>query len=75
MTNLYIIEARVNGALDFADPQPESVFGMGAITGIDEDAMAKRIFNKVPEAALTGGTVSQWPTFIDPRWVARRKTW
>lgn len=72
----WIIECRtLNGSLDFSGRQPESVFGLAAITGIDEDAMAKAVWRHAPEAVLEGGNLPIWPAFVDPRWIARRKTW
>jgi hypothetical protein len=74
--NLYVIEKRSpNGLLLFSDPQPESVFGLRAITGITEDLMARVIFARLPEAVLDGRFVSRWPALIDSNFVARRKTW
>ena len=76
LRNLCIIECRdENGSLDFTDPQPESVFGSGAITGMSSDKMASLISRRVPDAVMTGDSVSRWPSLIDPRWVARKKTW
>ena len=72
----WIIECRnYLGQLDFAEPQPESVFGMKAITGITEDEMAKAIFRKLPDAGMDGRSINLWPSLIDQRWMARRKTW
>lgn len=74
--DLYVIECRDNtGKLDFTEPQPDQVFGMGAITGISENEMASVIFRKLPDAVLTGECVSLWPSLFDPRFTARRKTW
>lgn len=75
---IWIIESRnADGVLDFAEPQPESVFGMLAITGITENEMAQRIWATVEVGAhsLHGMNIPVWPSFIDPRWKARRKTW
>ena len=74
---LYVIECRdpATGALDFTDPQPEQVFGVGAIHGISEDCMARVVWSRAPHAVLTGSDIARWPQFIDPRWTARRKTW
>lgn len=81
-TTLYVIESRDSeGRLLFRDtdgkrlPMPEEVFGNAAITGITEDAMAKAIFAKAPEAILDGRFVAQWPTILNPNWKARVKTW
>jgi hypothetical protein len=72
----WIIEARyASGRLDLTAPQPETVFGMGAIHGMTEDAIAHIVYEHVPGAVLTGDRIAQWPSLIDPRWVARRKTW
>ena len=72
----YVIEARLsNGHLTFVDPQPESVFGLAAINGIDADTMAKIIFRHKPDAVLTGDKIPWWPSVLDPRWIAREKTW
>lgn len=76
MKTLYVIERRYHdGQLDLAESQPESVFGMPAITGIDSNAMAKAIFRRIPDAVLTGDSVAVWPALIDSRWIARVKTW
>jgi hypothetical protein len=72
----YIIERRnPDGSLDLKGPQPESVFGLGAIEGMDDWAMSRVIFRHVPDATLTGDSISLWPAQIDPAWVARLKTW
>lgn len=72
----YVVECRhADGSLDFKEPQPERYFGIGAIQGLDSDAMAKAIFRTKPDALLTGDRVSLWPQEIDPRWTARVKTW
>lgn len=74
--NLYIIEARTpDGALDFTDPQPESVFGDKAITGITDWDMAQAIYRQSPDAVLQGDQIALWPRWLDPRWTARPKTW
>ena len=73
--DLYIIEARNAGQLDLTGPQPETVFGRGAIVGMTEDRIAKAIYQLKPEATLTGDRIPYWPSLIDPRWVAREKTW
>lgn len=76
MKNLYVIECRTpDGRLDFNRPSPEDVFGMKATTGIDSDTMAKTIFRKKKDAVLDGRYVESWPTLLDPRWAARKKTW
>lgn len=76
-SQLWVIEARTSdGQLDLTAPQPESVFGLAAIRGITEDAMAKIVFRHVPDdISLSGMAIGSWPAHIDPRWVARRKTW
>ena len=74
--DLFVIEARKpDGTLDLSGLQPETVFGMAAITGISEDGMARVIFRRLPEACLQGDRISSWPSMIDPRFKARRKTW
>lgn len=76
MRKLYVIDCRTpDGALDFADAQPESVFGNKAIQGITEDEMAKAIFARVADATLDGGSIARWPAKIDPRWIAHHKYW
>lgn len=77
MKNLYVIEARdSNGQLLLGDaPQPETVFGSRAITGMTDDEMAKVIFSKIPDVILTGDSILLWPRKINPNWTARRKTW
>ena len=71
----YVIECRDDtGALDFTGKQPEQAFGLGAITGISEDEMASIVWRYAPDAGLNGN-VSAWPTFVDPRFRARVKTW
>lgn len=73
----YIIEARdESGALLLGDyPQPETVFGIGAITGLTADDMARVIFRRVPDATLDGGSIACWPKLVNLNWIARRKTW
>lgn len=79
MPENYIIEARTSaGALDFADPQPERYFGVGAIHGMTADQIAKVVFNLLPElpaGVMRGDNVPLWPALVDPRFVARVKTW
>jgi hypothetical protein len=76
MITLYVIESRTpDGRLDFTDLQPESVFGMGAITGLTDDQMAKKILRLRPGTILSGDSVAAWPTLIHATWSARRKTW
>jgi hypothetical protein len=55
--------------------QPEHVFGMGAIQGLTDDAIAKVVYRQCPDATLTGGTIAAWPSMIDARFRARPKTW
>lgn len=75
-TDLWIIECRKpDGTLDFAVPQPESVFGNAAISGMDDHAMAVVIFRKLPDAVLEGHMIATWPSLLDARWRARQKTW
>ena len=76
----YVIESlKDDGTLDFTAPRPEDVryFGMDAITGITELAMARVVFERCADVdgKLTGQNVAAWPSFIDPRWTARLKTW
>lgn len=72
----YVIECRTpDGQLDFEGPQPESVFGERAITGIDDWQMSRVIFARVPDAVLDGRHIARWPSLIDKRWSARHKTW
>lgn len=76
MATLYVIEARTHdGALDLKAADPVTVFGIAAITGISEDAMAKVIFRQVPDATLDGREIALWPGKINPAWRARAKTW
>jgi len=79
---LYIIEARDEaGQLLLRDaegkpyPQPDTVFGLGSIHGMTEDAMAQVIFRRIPDATLDGGSIPLWPALINPNWKARVKTW
>lgn len=76
MRTRYVIECRdSSGKLDFSGVQPESAFGIAAITGIGEDEMAKIVFRLSADATLTGENIEGWPSFVDPRWRARVKTW
>lgn len=76
MTERWVIECRdENGMLDFRAPQPEGHFGMGAITGMTDDEIAKKIYAACPDAVLVGDYIPNWPRLIDERWTARRKTW
>jgi hypothetical protein len=74
----YIIECRKDdGTLDFSGVQPEQVFGHGAIGGMTDDEMAKVVFRKCPDlkdGAMHGRNIALWPSFVDSRFVARRKT-
>ena len=73
---LWVIDCRdKDGKADFTEPQPESWFGDAAIKGITEDAMAKAVFRKNPDACLRGDAITSWPSYVDPRWRARVKTW
>lgn len=76
---LWVIEKRDEaGKLDFSSPQPEQFYGLDAITGIEEDRMAETTFlYEAPgnRAVLTGQNIAQWPAFVHPRFIARRRTW
>lgn len=73
---LYIIERRTQmGRLDFKGPQPERVFGRGAITGLTEDQIAKTVYRLAPDAVLTGQNIPLWAAFVDPAFIVRAKTW
>lgn len=74
--DLWVIECRTpDGKLDFAAPQPESVFGNKAITGISQSVMSRVIYARDARVTLDGRCIAQWPAILDPRWRARRKTW
>jgi len=76
MSEVYIIEKRdESGQLVFTAPQPESIFGMGAIKGIKDHVMAQVVWKHKPDAVLTGDSIAAWPSLIDPQFKARRKTW
>jgi hypothetical protein len=78
MKQLYVIEARdKDGKLLLGEAaDPVSFFGWGAITGINSNEMAKRLFERLGEGiTLSGDSVCAWPKLIDPNWVARKKTW
>lgn len=75
MSDKWIIEARVDGRIVHESPQPEDVFGPAAFRGITEDQIAKVVFRLRPEAVLDGREIHLWPSNIDKRFVARRKTW
>ncbi len=77
MQDKYIIEARgADGQLLLGDyPQPQSVFGMKAITGITDWEMSRVIFAKDGDAILNGDNIRNWPRLINPNWVAREKSW
>lgn len=76
MDALYVIECRKpDGSLDFSGRQPERFFGNAAITGISENAMAKAVFRFKPDATMDGRHIARWPSIIDPRFIARQKTW
>ena len=77
MEKLYVIEARDHeGKLLFGDtPQPYTVFGDKAITGITDWEMSRVIFRLKPDATLEGGSIPDWPRLINPYWVARHKYW
>ena len=72
----WIIECRTPaGALDFTAPQHETIFGAGCITGLTEDQIAKTVFRLQPDAVMRGDAIATWPALVDPRFIARRKTW
>lgn len=48
---------------------------MFAITGIKDHLMAQVVWRYVPDAVLTGDSIVTWPAFINPGFIARRKTW
>ena len=74
--DLWIIERRdESGKLEFSDPQPDKVFGHGALTGMTEDEMAQAILRAIPDATLSGTNIPNWPRLIHPQFTARRKTW
>jgi len=74
--DLWIIEKRhPDGILDFSEPQPESVFGMAAITGISSEKMARAIYRSATDPVLSGDRIAAWPSVLQPNWIARRKTW
>lgn len=76
MTTFYIIERRyADSTLDFKRPQPEDIFGDGAIDGMTEDAIAKLVWRHNPDANLRGDNVMLWPSFVHPQFRARVKTW
>ncbi len=76
MRNLWIIEKRTpDGALDFTAPQPESIFGLGAISGMTDWAISRVVYARKPDAVMSGDSIARWPSLIDPAFVARRKTW
>lgn len=79
---LWIIESRnEHGELLLRDadgkrlPDPSEFFGIGAIHGMDDNAMARAIFRKIPDASLQGDRISTWPKLINKNWIARVKTW
>jgi len=72
----WVIEKRdEQGQLDFSKPQPEDVFGLGAITGLTEHDMVRVIYRRLPNVTLDGRNIPHWPALIDGRFYARRKTW
>lgn len=76
MEKKYIIEARdEQGQLDLKCEQPESVFGVGAIMGMTDWEMSRVIYARNKEVTLTGDNIPNWPKVLNPRWVARPKTW
>ena len=72
----YVVEARnPDGSLNFDKPQPEDFYGLGAIQGLSEDALAAPIFRRDPDVVLDGRTLLLWPRELDPRFTARKKYW
>ena len=72
---LWVIEKRhADGRLDFSEPSVYAVFGMAAIIGLDEDALAKAVYRRVPDVILDGRETALWPAKVNPRFIARRKT-
>ena len=73
---IYIIEARDEaGQLKFDCPDPSTVFGNEAITGITENKIADIVYRKHPEAILHGTNIPDWAKCFNPNWKIRRKTW
>jgi hypothetical protein len=73
---LYVIERRnPDGSLDLKGRQPESIFGLPAIQGISEDAIAKIVYRHKPDVVLDGRYLANWAAEIDPSWHTRVKTW
>ena len=77
MNKLYIIEARdCDGKLLLGKyPQPSSMFGMGAISGMTDWEMSRIIYRKFPTAVLRGDDIPRWLQLLDVNWIARVKTW
>lgn len=76
--DLWIIEARnPDGSLNFEAPRPNDIFGEGAIHGMTDWDMSRVVLRVKPDefGRLQGTNIPQWPSFIDPRFSARRKTW
>jgi hypothetical protein len=59
MEKKFIIEARdTQGELLLGGyPQPETVFGIGAIQGMTDWAMSRVIFRRFPDASLRGDSI------------------
>ncbi len=76
----WVIEKRNDddGTLDFRGVQPEQIFGAGAIHGMTADTIAKVVFRRrpsLPDGVLYGRNIPQWPSYVDPQFTARLKTW
>ena len=73
----YVIEARnPDGSLDLKGTQPEEHFGLGAITGLDPDRIARLVYSYVPDATMNGMEgPTVWVKLVNPRYVARVKYW
>lgn len=74
---LFVVEARdADGKLLLGDyPQPHSVLGDTAITGITLDDLASEIFRRDANVELYGTNVGDWARVLDSNWVVRERTW
>lgn len=72
----WIVERRDEaGNLVFLNPQPEHLFGHGAIKGMSADSMARIIFARKGDVVLRGDNIPNWPRVLHEQFTARRKTW
>lgn len=74
----YVIERRhADGSLDLQGRQPDEIFGRGAFEGVTEWQLSRAVLAHAPQRfdSCHASNIALWPSFIDPWWIARERTW